>query len=91
MDETLLQFWTILGPIGILFFFAIREFFAYLKNKKGNGNTVNQSILDELQSQNNNHLHTMQDCMSDGFEKMIFKLDEIKEVLIRMDERDKSR
>lgn len=65
----------------------IKGFWDYLKSKKGANGDLNQKILSELQLQNNNHLHTMQDCMDKGFTQMINKLDEIKEVLIRIDER----
>lgn len=87
METTALE----LGALGFILFTAIslfiKGFWDYLKNKKNSNGDLNQKILSELQLQNNNHLHTMQDCMSDGFEKMVSKLDEIKEILVRMDER----
>jgi hypothetical protein len=79
-----------IGAMGVIFFFAIKEFFSYLKSKK-NGGGLDKQILDELQSQSNNHLSHLQGCMEAGFEGMINRLDDIKEVLIRMDERDKNR
>ena len=44
----------ILGPVGILFFFAIKEFFSYLKNKNG-GNKV-EIQLARLNEKVDNHI-----------------------------------
>ena len=59
-----------LGAIAIIFLFAVREFFAYLKVKKINGNGysngMNKEILQELQSMNSNHLTTLTKAIIDG-------------------------
>ena len=65
-----------LGTVGVLFFFFLREFFAYLKTKKnGNGNGegqgLNQLILEQLQTMNSNHLHSIEDAINDGNQRLI--------------------
>lgn len=70
MDEKLLE----LGTVAILFLFAMKEFFAYLKVKKsggGDNNGLGKAILDELQTMNSNHLHTIQKCVEDGNSRLI--------------------
>lgn len=70
MQENLLQ----LGAVAILFLVGIREFFSYLKSKKengGNGSYLNASILRELQTMNNNHLHTIQETLEQGNARLI--------------------
>jgi hypothetical protein len=96
MDTASLEFWTILGPIGILFFFFMREFFSYLKLKtnKTNGNTdaiYSKITAEKLGEISENHLNHIQDCIIDGDNRIVSKLNEIKEVLIRMDERNINR
>jgi len=44
----------ILGPVGILFLFAIKEFFSYLKNKNGGNKTEVQ--LARLNEKMDNHI-----------------------------------
>jgi len=54
-----------IGAIAFIFALCVKEFFAYLKNKK-NGNSsgvMSQAILGELTRMNNNHLEHIQDCM----------------------------
>ena len=72
-----------LGAVAILFLVFIREFFAYLKAKKQsqnqaqnqtNGDTTSifaKEILNELQTMNGNHLHTIQKCVEDGNRNLI--------------------
>ena len=70
MPESLLQ----LGAVAILFLVGIREFFSYLKSKKetnGNVGYMNGSILRELQTMNNNHLHSIQDAIESGNSRLI--------------------
>lgn len=55
-----------LGALGILFFFAIKEFFGYLKAKKTNGNGMDSKILSELQLMNNNHLEHLRQCVEES-------------------------
>ena len=69
MEAELLQ----LGALGIIFFVCIKEFFAFLKVKKlnGNGNGTNDKMLNELRLMNNNHLGTLTKAVTDGNEKLI--------------------
>lgn len=64
-----------LGAIAIIFIFAVREFFAYLKVKKQCENSVgsgmNKQILKELQSMNNNHFISLTKAINDGNEKIV--------------------
>ncbi len=61
-----------LGAVAIIFLFAVKEFFAYLKTKKnGNGNETFQAILTELQLMNDNHLHSLKDAIEKGNERLV--------------------
>jgi len=52
-----------IGAVGVIFVFAIREFFLFMRTKKnGNGN-VNKQLLEAITKQNENHLHTIQETM----------------------------
>lgn len=59
----------ILGPIGVLFFFAIKEFFSYLKSK--NSPALTDQIFKELQTMNNNHLHSIEDAVKAGNDRIV--------------------
>lgn len=68
MPESYLQ----IGAVAIIFIFAVREFFAYLKVKKMNGNgNLNAAILEELKTMNTNHLTTLTKAINDGNEKIV--------------------
>ncbi len=71
MSSNILQ----LGAVAIIFLFAIKEFFAYLKAKKnGNGaenSKFNEAILLELQRMNSNHLHSIQEAIEKGNERLV--------------------
>ena len=61
-----------LGMIGLLFFLAIREFFAYLKTKKNNSNgIVNKQLLDAITDQNNNHLKSINENINAGNNRIV--------------------
>ncbi len=65
-----------IGAVTLIALFLLKEVFAYLKNRKeGNGNgkegLLNQSILNELQRMNNNHLHTIDETLKAGNERLI--------------------
>ncbi len=47
----------LLSPIGILFLFAIKEFFAYLKSKKNGSNTYEKDIA-LIRQDLSNHITT---------------------------------
>ena len=75
--ETLAQ----LGAMGIILIFAIKEFFAFLRVKAGEGRDsggLSKEILAELQLMNNNHLHTLQDALHSDNMRIIELLGEIK-------------
>jgi hypothetical protein len=68
---------------------VVRELFAYLKSKGTSDNSMSASIFKELQTMNNNHLHSIQgviesgnnrvvDAINDGNRQMIQILGEIK-------------
>lgn len=70
MNETVLQ----LGAVAVIFAFAIKEFFAWLRTKKnGNGKNgfFNEEILRELQTTNTNHLHGIQTSIEEGNRHLI--------------------
>lgn len=61
-----------LGAVAVIFCFSIREFFKYLKDRKNVGNgATNELILMELQTMNNNHLHSMQEAVESGNRELI--------------------
>ena len=61
-----------LGAVAVIFLFAVKEFFAYLKTKKeGNGNGLTSAILGELQKMNDNHLHSLEKAINDGNGKIV--------------------
>lgn len=63
-----------LGAVAIIFLFAVKEFFAYLKSKKENGggnNILTAAILGELEKMNNNHLHSLEKAINDGNSKVV--------------------
>lgn len=76
MPENLLQ----LGAVAIIFLFAIKEFFAYIKSRNGinyadklssAGNDINNLVLKELQKMNNNHLHGLEETINRGNSEII--------------------
>lgn len=64
-----------LGALAIIFIFAVKEFFSYLKSRKengnGRGNEVMLSILKELKAMNENHLHTLTDAINNGNNRVV--------------------
>jgi len=69
----------ILGPVGILFFFAIKEFFSYLKSKK-NGKNGNGNIIKMIEALRNNDLGEVNYKLN----KVDDKLDRIINILIEI-------
>lgn len=69
MTETLLKPELLqLGSIAVIFIFAVKEFFSYLKTKNSSNNQgqFSQPIFNELQRMNNNHLHSIQEAIEKG-------------------------
>ena len=62
---------TQLGALGIILIFTIKELFSYLKSRKDGGETTEGAILYELKTMNNNHLHTIQDVLEVGNNRLI--------------------
>lgn len=62
-----------LGAMGIILLFTIKELFAYLKAKKQNGagNGIMESMLAELRTMNENHLHSLKDAINDGNNRVV--------------------
>jgi len=60
-----------LGAVTVLFFFAIREFFVYLKTRKnGIASVSNDRLLEELKLTNTNHLLSIEKSLNDGFDRL---------------------
>ncbi len=60
-----------LGAVAIIFLFFLKEFFVYLKSRKsGSNNYFSKQILEELKTQNQNHLHTINQEMNTGFDRL---------------------
>ena len=66
-----------LGTVGILFFFFMKEFFAYLKTKK-NGNGNYKLELDSINNKLGNHLAEVNGKISDIERKMTEQCIDIK-------------
>jgi hypothetical protein len=64
-----------LGGIAGLFALFIVQYFQYAKQKKDPMNGTGKMILQELQTQNNNHLEHIEDGINDGFKNMGNKQD----------------
>lgn len=72
MTNDLLQ----LGAVAVIFLFSIKEFFAWLKQRKENGNNgknnvVMESMLKELRTMNENHLHALKDSINTGNDRIV--------------------
>ena len=81
----------ILGPIGILFLFAIKEFFSWLKTKK-NGKNNNGEILKIVQELKGNHfenLNTKLDNLISQSNQMEQALNKIINLLVEIKTRIK--
>jgi hypothetical protein len=87
-EQELLQ----IGAVAILFFFAIKEFFAYLKIKKEMPNKPDISKIEKdialINQQLNNHMTDYNKCINRTeslVEKNSESIDEIKTTLIRLE------
>ena len=78
-----------IGAVAILFLFAIREFFAFLKTRNGK-NPINQIKTDIalIQQQLTNHMTDYNKCI-ERVERMVKQntksIDEIRSAMIRID------
>lgn len=57
-----------LGAVAIIFIFAVKEFFTYLKTRRNGGSN---GLLKELRSTNTNHLQTIDKTLNEGFDKVV--------------------
>ncbi len=67
MQNELLQ----VGGAVALIALVVRELFAYLKSKNTSDNSMGAEIFKELQTMNNNHLHSIQEAIEKGNERLI--------------------
>ena len=72
MTDNLLQ----LGAVAVIFLFAIKEFFAWMKSRKeasssNGGNSIMESMLKELRTMNENHLHSLKDAINSGNDRLV--------------------
>ena len=68
-----------LGAVAVIFLFAVREFFAYLKSRKtgeGPPPVTDKDIFLELQKMNDNHLHTLTDAVNIGSKETVRTINE---------------
>jgi hypothetical protein len=67
--------WAQLGALAAIFALFIKEVFAYMKAKKNSNGEANKilsdAILLELQKMNNNHLHSIQECITEGNQQLM--------------------
>jgi len=61
-----------LGTLGIISIFAVKEFFSYLKSRKMT-NSINgqKEVLEELKLLNSNHLHSIENAINSGNDRII--------------------
>lgn len=68
MNENLLQ----LGAVAVIFLFAIKEFFSWMKDRKSNGmDKFGAAIFGELKKMNENHLHELKEAIESGNNRLI--------------------
>jgi CRISPR/Cas system-associated protein endoribonuclease Cas2 len=67
MQNELLQ----VGGAVALIALVVRELFAYLKSRNSTDGSMNDNIFKELQTMNNNHLHSIQEVIEKGNERLI--------------------
>ena len=67
MPNELLQ----VGGAVALIALVVRELFTYLKSRNAGDGTMNGAILKELQTMNNNHLHSLKEAIVEGNARLI--------------------
>lgn len=72
-----------LGAVAVIFIFAVKEFFSFLKSgkdttskSKEKENELTVAMLTELQKMNGNHLHSIQEAIEKGTEKSVIAFSE---------------
>ena len=62
-----------IGAVAVIFLFAIKEFFSYLKLRRNgsSGNQVMEAMLKELRIMNENHLHALKDAINTGNDRIV--------------------
>jgi hypothetical protein len=70
MDSEILKQYLELGGIAGLFALFITQYFQTQRSKKDPLNGTGKAILQELQTQNGNHLEHIQQGITDGFKEL---------------------
>lgn len=75
-----------IGAVAIVFVFCVKEFFKWLgkKGQKGELNGYGKLLLDEMKTQNQNHLHTIETGMNDGFDRIVDTLNNNDKQIIQL-------
>jgi len=66
-----------LGALGIIFIFAIKEFFAYMKARKGKNGTDCSKMVEQLELMNNNHLNSISKDIVSGSDRVVTAIREM--------------
>ena len=81
-----------LGAIALLFYFAIKEFFVFLKSKKPNGTNDVKKDIALINQQLNNHMNDYNKCIG-RVENLVKEnsnnIEHIKEAIIRIESKMK--
>ena len=70
MENEIIQYGSVIAGLLAIITLIIRELFAFLKTKN-NGNGLSNQILRELQIMNQNHLHSLQEAINNGTDRLI--------------------
>ena len=70
MENEIIQYGSVIAGLLAIITLIIRELFAFLKTKN-NGSGLNSQILRELQVMNQNHLHSLQEAINSGNDRLI--------------------
>jgi len=60
-----------LGAVAIIFLFAIKEFFAWLKARKNDNNGWDKKVFQEIKLLNQNHLHSIEKSMGEDNDRIV--------------------
>jgi len=72
-----------LGAVAIIFLFAIREFFQWLKSRN-NKNGWNRKMFEELKLLNQNHLNSIERAIYDGNDKVVEAINQGNQKIIEL-------
>jgi uncharacterized membrane protein YhiD involved in acid resistance len=62
-----------LGAVAIIFLFAIKEYFSWMKNRKENrnNNKIMEEMLKELRTMNDNHFNSLKTTINQGDNRIV--------------------